>query len=87
VSAGAGGALHVSAQLITRQADFATVCADFHETAESVEAAKSGVTVLRPLLEDSAYKALVDAGKGVEPSTRSSPSRSPSVLHTSRRPR
>jgi hypothetical protein len=62
-------ALEFHVSRVPGQADFATVCAAFHETAESVAAAKSGVTVLRPLLEDSAYKALVDAGKGVDAKT------------------
>jgi hypothetical protein len=59
-------ALEFQVSRVPGQADFKTVCAAFHETAESAAALKSGFTVLRPLLEDPAYKALVDAGKGVD---------------------
>jgi hypothetical protein len=59
-------ALEFQVSRVSDQADFKAVCAALHETAESAAALKSGFTVLRPLLEDSAYKAFVDASKGVD---------------------
>jgi hypothetical protein len=51
---------------VADQADFKTVCNALHETAESAAALKSGITVLRPLLEDPAYKAFVDVSKDAD---------------------
>jgi hypothetical protein len=59
-------ALDFQVSRLVGQVDFKMVCNSLHETAESAAALKSGVTVLRPLLEDPAYMAFVDVSKGAD---------------------
>jgi hypothetical protein len=62
-------ALDFQVSRLADHADFKTVCSSLHETAESAAALKSGVTVVRPLLEDDDYKALVERSKDADPKT------------------
>jgi hypothetical protein len=62
-------ALDFQVSRLADQADFKTVCRSLHETAESAAALKAGTVLLRPLLDDEAYKLLACAGKDVDAKT------------------